>query len=235
MGFLLLLTLSGCPQGSPPSSGSGDAPATTTSPAAASPATPVVASPDALLASATPAEEAFLIVPGERFGPVVPESTQASLEEAFGKDQVKAGHLPGPEGTRLPGFAVFEGDPAKHFLVFTSESEPTKIMHLQINGESSQWKTAQGVTLGTGLAELERLNGRPFELSGFGWDYGGSVTDWKGGALEGLNLQLSASTENLSEQESHAVLGDQIISSDLPELQKVDPKVTQITIFFARE
>jgi len=33
------------------------------------------------------------------------------------------------------------------------------------------------------LAEMERINGRPFGLAGFAWDYGGRVTAWRGGAL----------------------------------------------------
>ena len=33
------------------------------------------------------------------------------------------------------------------------------------------------------LGEIEALNGRPFRLYGFGFDYGGTTLDWNGGAL----------------------------------------------------
>ena len=39
------------------------------------------------------------------------------------------------------------------------------------------------MTLGTRLGRLTQLNGRPFTLSGFGWDYAGTVISWNGGRL----------------------------------------------------
>jgi hypothetical protein len=173
-----------------------------------------------------------LIVPGQRFGPVTKDSTQASLEEQFGKEQVRAGDIPGPEGLTLPGLTVFADQADKTMSVYLSESEPKRVSHVQINGDSSVWKTAQGLGLGTTLAELETLNGRPFELMGLYWDYGGHVTNWKGGALEGMTLQLNSAATDLSEEEMTAISGDKTVTSDLPALRKANPRVSQITVIF---
>jgi hypothetical protein len=49
--------------------------------------------------------------------------------------------------------------------------------------DQSAWATANGIRIGTALAEIEQMNGKPFKLSGFDWDYGGRVTDWQDGKL----------------------------------------------------
>lgn len=44
---------------------------------------------------------------------------------------------------------------------------------------------------GTSLKELQRLNGKPFRLFGFSWDYGGLVESWQKGRLVGLESKIS--------------------------------------------
>ena len=101
------------------------------------------------------------------------------------------------------------------------------------DGEKTLWHTEQGITLGTRLKELERLNGRPFTLTGFDWDYGGTVTNWNGGKLAeqipDMILRLTPDYDEtdtqLTEAEAHAVLGDQEITSDNPIVQRLNPAV----------
>ncbi len=47
------------------------------------------------------------------------------------------------------------------------------------------------VAAGTTLEEIERMNGKPFTLTGFGWDLGGYTNGWDGGRLDkpGRRLQ----------------------------------------------
>ncbi len=41
----------------------------------------------------------------------------------------------------------------------------------------------EGIRLGNTVTDVEAANGTGFDLSGFGWDYGGYVRDWRGGKL----------------------------------------------------
>lgn len=222
VGLALLFALNGCsPKPEQPAQPALSAsPSRATSPMPSSSASPLADSSE------------FVIVAGQSFGPITAESTQATLEERFGKDQVRAGEIPGPEGITLPGLSLFPGQPQKEVSVFLTGTEPKKVSHAEIAGESSMWKTTQGVTLGTTLEELETLNGRPFEMTGFGWDYGGFVTDWKDGTLEGLTLRLDAAASDLPEEESATISGDRTISSDLPALRRAKAHVSQITVLF---
>lgn len=218
---LLLGVLTGCPAASTP-------PATPAAPAATT-------TPSAQVAqSATPVAQAdseFLIVPDVQVGPITKDSTEASIRKAFGDAQVKPEKLYVGDGQELPGLAIYPDDPEKRVEVIWQEENPSKIAFVQIQGERSKWKTKEGVTLGTSLAELEKLNGRAFDLFGLGWDFGGTVVDWKGGNLDALQVRVADPADTqLSQEETSTISGDQTISSDTPALKKVNPTVFKIVV-----
>ena len=93
--------------------------------------------------------------------------------------------------------------------------------------------------MGTTLKELERLNGKPFELAGCCFDYGGSVVSFSDGKLAsfvggsgGLRLFLDVRTDGLTRQEADAVTGDRTISSSHPVMQKINPRVWVMRLDF---
>jgi hypothetical protein len=222
---LMLAALSGCPQASSPSP-------SPTPPVA--PATRVATPPST--PSASPVAQAgndFLIVPEQRFGPITVNSSEATLKEQFGAGQVRREKMYVGDGQEWNGIAVYPDQPDRRVEIFWFEENPRRVQMIQIHGESSLWKTAQGVSLGTTLVELEKLNGKPFELLGLGWDFGGGVTDWKGGALQGLTMRVDSTTVELTEAESSEVLGDQTVNSDNPAMRKANPSVSKITVNFS--
>lgn len=177
-------------------------------------------------------DSAYLIVPGERFGAIRADSTKVSLTAHFGTDKVKAESVHLAEGEHTPGLVIFPEDaPARVEVTFHNDGEGVVEM-IQIAGDGSLWATEEGITLGTPLAVLEQVNGVPFEISGFNWDYGGSVIDWKGGKLEGLHVTLSHDSSALSEEESRSISGDQAIRSNDPVLRKAEPTVSKIQLLF---
>jgi hypothetical protein len=105
----------------------------------------------------------------------------------------------------------------------------TGIQSLKIYGEKSDWRTKVGVELGTSLKELEKLNKKPFNFFGFGWDYGGSV-DWDNGFLSDKNIHVSLSFEGEPDDEMQGLMGDMEIKSSLPLAQKTNPIVVEILL-----
>ena len=111
---------------------------------------------------------------------------------------------------------------------------------IRISGQKSIWKVGPGVTLGTTLKDLERLNRRPFVLAGFGWDYSGTVVSWEKGDLEkefttsGRVIVRLKPIEEIykivSSEEAESVMGDQDCRSDSKVMQKINPRVYAITI-----
>ncbi|MEI9906086.1 MAG: hypothetical protein WDN06_20890 [Asticcacaulis sp.] len=51
---------------------------------------------------------------------------------------------------------------------------------------ATAWTGPAGLHLGSTVADVQTANGKAFSVAGFGWDYGGYVTDLKGGSLTGL-------------------------------------------------
>jgi hypothetical protein len=93
--------------------------------------------------------------------------------------------------------------------------------------------------------ELERINGRPFVLTGFSYDYEGTVVSWEGGRLEKqfgksgrVILRLSHNykpVQGLSAEELNSVDGDRYFSSKNRVMQKIDPTVYQIVVEFQKD
>ena len=70
-------------------------------------------------------------------------------------------------------------------MLWQNEAARTDISVIVIAGQST-WSGPKGLRLGLTLAALEKVNGKPFRLSGFDQADGGAVIDWQGGALASL-------------------------------------------------
>ena len=78
--------------------------------------------------------------------------------------------------------------------------------------------------------QVEAINGKPFELAGFDWDYSGTVSDWRGGTLDappgGCRMLVRfAAAKTAPGAAQDAVSGDQAFSSDDPKMRAVSPAI----------
>ncbi|MBD0268910.1 MAG: hypothetical protein ICV77_11535, partial [Cyanobacteria bacterium Co-bin8] len=111
-----------------------------------------------------------VVVPGERVGPIRPTTSRAELAELFGEEQLRDEEINVGEGFTEPGTVVDLGEDRRLTVVWTDDSRSKPLMAKDFG---SEWKTPEGLGLGTSMAELKQELG-DFELFGFGWDYGGS-------------------------------------------------------------
>jgi len=165
----------------------------------------------------TLAKENNLIVPGKSFGPITAQYTRADLVKTFGAANVKDTRVHLGEGETVPGVAVYPKDPKRRLEITWVKSK--RVGDIRISGQSSVWHTADGVTLGTTLAQLQKLNGVPFKFSGFGWDYGGMILSWERGKLEKSLKDVWLTLDPTAESSYDGVIGDgEFVSSEV--LQK---------------
>jgi hypothetical protein len=219
LSLLLLLTAFGC------SGGRTDAPAVRHE--ASSP----------LTVQDTPAASNWQIVPGRSVGVLTRTSSQADLQQHYGKAAVTPTRVELGEGETTPGTVLFPTNSLRRLEIVwhdtVSRSRPARVV---LRGSRSEWTVGPGISLGTSLQDLERLNGRPFTLAGFGWDYAGVITDWKGGALDsvlaGAKLYLDPVPAQYESAAYSQVLGDRDYSSSLPPMQQLNPRVGQIFVDF---
>ncbi|HYF40070.1 MAG TPA: hypothetical protein VD930_10295 [Gemmatimonadales bacterium] len=197
--------------------------------AAASPSWPAATAATDLKASR------WRIAPNH-FGPIHPETSEADLQRTFGDSVVRVRVELG-EGETTPGTVLFPGDSIRRAEIIWRDTlhfrRPERAV---LRGTRSVWQAAHGISLGTTLRQLEQLNGKPFTLAGFGWDYAGVITDWQGGALDsalaGIKLYVIPDPAKQQSAAYARVLGDRDYSSALEAMQQLNPRVEQIFVDF---
>lgn len=138
-----------------------------------------------LLAGAAAAQKNdWLVVPGNRVGPITATTTRAELDTLFGKENVRDGSY---EGGEAPESAtVVFGSDSTGALAVTWNNERVSYVYIcfQTKTGPCRWRTASGIRIGLPIRELERLNGKGFQMAGYGFEGQGAVTSWRKGALE---------------------------------------------------
>ena len=167
---------------------------------------------------------------------------EAGLKAKFGEEHISYDTIWGPEGSFTMGTYIDKGTNDEVEIYWEDSLGRSGIASASVhaqwkeNGDydyKSKWISASGVKLGMTTDELEKLNGKPFTFSGFGWDYGGGVMSWKDGKLEkfGVGVTLTDGDErNSTEEELNEILGDQEVKSDNVVVKKTQPRVNAFSV-----
>jgi hypothetical protein len=90
----------------------------------------------------------------------------------------------GAEGDYNEGTILFAAIPDARLEILWKDRQGKRVPDwVSIRGKQSRWRTPTGISLGTDLQTIERLNTRPFRLLGFGTDVSGTGMSWSGGAV----------------------------------------------------
>lgn len=173
-------------------------------------------------------------------GPFTADLTEQRLIEIYGAANVRPGDVYVGEGFSEPGAVVFPDSPSDRIeVVWSDEKQRARPRFVRVKEKNSQWRTADGISVGSELKSIERINGRPFRLSGFGWDGSGTVMSWTGGHLERretaacrLRVALTPSGEEGPSPVSRQVIGAREFSSGHPAMQQLNPRVYQLVLMF---
>jgi hypothetical protein len=173
-------------------------------------------------------------------GPLGRNASHAGLAKAFGNNQVVYQEVDGAQDKKIKASVLYPDDP-KARLEFIWRDEKARRQPVLIRAkDQSAWSAANGVRIGAALADIEKMNGRPFKLSGFDWDYGGRVTDWRGGALSkpqpgGCMLGIEfVHPEDAPEENLTKVSGDQEFLSDNADMRAVEPYVAVVILSYPK-
>jgi hypothetical protein len=206
-------------------------------PAPAAPEEPAPATaPETEPADLTAYQNDRSYVPGKRIGMITPTSTPASITEDYGAENFISDSIYLGEGYSIPGYRLFPDQPGELSVIFPGGEVNLRDLQITIDAPDTTWYgRGTGIRIGTTLEELNALNGNPFELMGFDWDYGGVITDWRGGSLQDYRIRLGYDFEKHREGIPMKLVGDQRIMSDLPELADLGVEVIQIIVRLPRE
>jgi hypothetical protein len=172
-------------------------------------------------------------------GPFGRNATRADVIKAYGADAVDQ-VLDGPEGAKLKATVLYPKDPKRRLEIIWNDEKARRRPTIRITQQST-WATASGVRLGMALTEIERLNGKPYKLYGFEWDYGGRTSNWMGGNLGkpqpggcALTLALGFDFDKAPKAMTDKVSGDSEFLSTKPAKRALKPAVYEITIGYGK-
>ena len=155
--------------------------------------------------------------------------TAQSVLDRFGKDAERA-TLGGPEGTEWPGIVLWGGDPERRLELFLDDGPGERIASVAVRAPESRWKIA-GVGIGGTVADLTAANKRGFTFWGFGWDYGGWVTEFGDDGFDdlpggcGAQVRLGVAEDaNLPD----GTVGEVQVKSDDPRVTAIAPIVDEM-------
>lgn len=166
-------------------------------------------------------------------GAFAADSSEARLIDAFGKANVTTGMVPGPEGMEMLATTVFPDDPEKTMRFgWWDEDKREYLSYVDLAPSQS---APRGVRQGMSVAEIEAINGAPFSLNGFWWDYGGYAW-FETGVLAptegGCSLMLRFdSTGDVPEGvDVTPIAGDITVPSGEALLKTLDVRVSQVSL-----
>jgi hypothetical protein len=163
------------------------------------------------------------------------DSTHLKLAVKYDSRNIVFGDVDGPDGGKIKASILFPNDPRRRLeVIWNNDTARTDMSVIAINGKS-QWIAPKGLKLGLTLPALEKANGRPFKVGGFGADGSASVSGWDGGALSALpggckvGIRLVADSKASPDARSAAAGDKEFLSNDATVLA-LKPSVGEILI-----
>jgi len=165
-----------------------------------------------------------------------PDSSEALVKQTYGADNVVTGMVPGAEGQDMLATTVFPNDPDKT-LLFAWMNDQTR-EGLAFVDLPPSIAGPHDIHVGMSVAEVLAINGRPFNVGGFWWDYGG-YAQIEEGALANtelttcyLSLRFAPADAYPQDLDVSAVSGEVSIPADEPLLAKLDTRLTVVSVSY---
>ncbi len=172
------------------------------------------------------------IIPNERVGLITSSTTKSALNKLYDKGNIREYVVFSYEGFDIKGTEVIFDNTADNITIEWNDGNLTPKI-IRIKNPNSNWKTKEGVGIGSTIKEVEKANGKPFTIYGYEIDayLAGTVKNWNSGNLQGLNLQFKI-TKEIPVEVYMEMMGDRGILSNNPLLEKAGLQVENITVGF---
>lgn len=167
-------------------------------------------------------------------GVLGPNTTEKDIRAHYGDANVVTGTVYGAEGIEMLGTTIYPDEPGKSVEIIWYDEEN---LAYPASVELPEGVTGPGgLRLGMTIDEVEELNGQPFKLGGFWWDYGGYAY-FEVGELFEPSTDCFVSVRFLPGEFSEdidttAVSGDVELDSDMPLLDEIDTRVTSLIVHY---
>lgn len=164
-----------------------------------------------------------------------PDSSEALLIKTFGADNVVTGMVPGPEGMESLATTVYPDDHLRAMQFgWWDETNRSGLAYVDLAVEQVG---PLGLQLGLTVPEVEAINGAPFIVGGFDWDYGG-YANIEAGAIRDydacfISIRFAPMGDYPENVDAAAISGDIEVPSSEPMLVDVDAQVVVLSLSYA--
>jgi len=172
----------------------------------------------------------WVCIPNKKVGPIRQKTSEEELINFYGKENVVRKSVGVGEGEMVAASIVYPDSDSELIVEWDAGNEYEKISRIRIEKENTQWKTDQGISIGTTLEELVKINNKDFKFHGFEWDYSGITNNWEEGNIN-KQLVVFLQADN-PEAIFPTLLGDGEFSSADPKAKEAKLKVSSIIIYF---
>jgi hypothetical protein len=178
----------------------------------------------------------LILASGER-GSINAHTTREDLVRRYGAKNVVDQDVVDSSGFMVHVTIIFSRDPQRCLEILWRDDKETAPSFITIRGGPTRWHALHNISLGVSLKQLEQLNGRPFQLAGFGWDYDGTITSWENGSLAAdldgghgrILIRLCPPLrKDVSQKEFEEVTGSESFLSSHPVMQRLNPRAYEM-------
>jgi hypothetical protein len=166
------------------------------------------------------------VVPGKRVGAIGKYTSADMLSAIYGAAQVQHRKLPTADGELQDTTLVCPGTALELAITWEDGAHHQRIHTVALIGRG--WALPTGLKLGITPAEVEKINGCPFELSGFGNSKSGQAKIATGSLANGFSLRFAL----LNRDYPDSIRGDLWVKSDSHALVLGQAVLTQISVVF---
>ncbi|MEM6261342.1 MAG: SH3 domain-containing protein [Bacteroidota bacterium] len=123
----------------------------------------------------------FAIVPGFRVGPIHLNTTENDLVRWYGP-AVTRGKVKLTEKSSEDCTILYEGT-FDELRIIWKDPKKTTVKTVYVTQPNGKWHLQEGVRVGMELSDLTKINRSPVSFYGFNWDYSGTISSFRKGAL----------------------------------------------------
>lgn len=169
-----------------------------------------------------PPKENYLVT-DTSWGAITVNTDINDLKSIAGASNVKDERICGPECADSIDVTYLFKDTEKEIIVYWKKNAYHKLISfMESNQKNAPYHTVSGLKNGSTMEELLAQNGKKINFSGFGWDYGGSISSYNGGNLDKSNITFRM---ELDDENNTELLGDRSFDTDKPAVKKALSKI----------
>ena len=167
-----------------------------------------------------------LIITDSSWGLIQKNMNYSDLKVIYGESNLKDERICGPECVdSVDVTKLYPGTNNEAIIYWKDKAWHKTIAMIMCYQEGALYHTDKGLKIKSGFSELLRLNKNKISFMGFGWDYGGTITSYNGGALEKTALHYEIDLSKAPEENEMSVFGDTPLDSDMPLVKKLVPYI----------